>query len=108
MTKYEEKLQDAMIASGELFVKKFWPVKESKPQTESMTHKLFKLKNSSYFPGGAEFEIGRKRWRRPCFSNGYKFIFIGDSQLRSFHHGHSEYDEISINSYGGCDLRFSF
>ena len=97
-----------MINNGELFIQNFWPVIESKPPTESMSDKLFKLKNSIYYPGGSHWQSGRSRWRRPCFSNQYRFIYLGDSQLRQFYHGDSKYDEKSICSFGGCDFSFGF
>ena len=58
---------------------------------------------SHYYPGGKNFENGRKLWLRPCVMDYDRFVF-GDSMLRVFQKGKVKYPGMTITSFGGCDL----
>ena len=49
----------------------------------------------------------RIEWRRPCVQ-GMELVVFGDSQAKIFGREQIIYPRVSITSFSGCDVRYSF
>lgn len=101
ISKKHEKFNDYIISAGEAFIKTNWPPIVAPPATLQLN----KRKVTSYYQGGADWSRGRSKWERPCFSNDFRYHFIGDSQLRVFKRGNTQFESYNICSFGGADIR---